>query len=79
MERFADELDLRDATVVVQDWGGPIGLRLAVERPDRIARLVILNTEELGLAGLLRRSGCDSVTESAESIQTSSPATQARY
>ena len=30
----------RDATVVVQDWGGPIGLRLAVERPDRVARLV---------------------------------------
>ena len=44
IERLADELDLRDATVVVQDWGGPIGLRLAVERPDRVARLVILNT-----------------------------------
>jgi len=44
IERFADQLDLRDATVIVQDWGGPIGLRLAVERPDRVARLVILNT-----------------------------------
>ena len=33
IERFADELDLRETTVVVQDWGGPIGLRLAVERP----------------------------------------------
>jgi haloalkane dehalogenase len=42
--RLADELDLRETTVVVQDWGGPIGLRLAVERPDRVARLVILNT-----------------------------------
>jgi haloalkane dehalogenase len=42
--RLADELDLQDATVVVQDWGGPIGLRLAVERPDRIAKLVIMNT-----------------------------------
>lgn len=42
--RLADELDLRDATVVVQDWGGPVGLRLAVERPDRIGRLVIMNT-----------------------------------
>jgi haloalkane dehalogenase len=39
-----DALDLRDATVVVQDWGGPIGLRWAVEHADRIARLVILNT-----------------------------------
>jgi len=39
-----DELDLRDATVVVHDWGGPIGLRLAVEHPDRIARMVVLDT-----------------------------------
>ena len=44
IERLADELDLRGATVVVQDWGGPIGLRLAVEHPDRVARLVVLNT-----------------------------------
>jgi haloalkane dehalogenase len=44
IERLADELDLRETTVVVQDWGGPIGLRLAVEHPDRVARLVILNT-----------------------------------
>jgi haloalkane dehalogenase len=44
IERLADELDLREATVVVQDWGGPIGLRLAVERPDLVARLVVLNT-----------------------------------
>jgi haloalkane dehalogenase len=37
-------LDLRDATVVVQDWGGPVGLRWAVENADRVARLAILNT-----------------------------------
>jgi haloalkane dehalogenase len=37
-------LDLSDATVVVQDWGGPIGLRWAVENADRVDRLVILNT-----------------------------------
>src|SRR5215211_4440500 len=37
-------LDLRGATVVVQDWGGPIGLRWAVENADRVARLAILNT-----------------------------------
>ena len=42
--RLVEELDLRDLTVVVQDWGGPIGLRLAVEHPDRVARLVIMNT-----------------------------------
>ena len=38
------ELDLNDVTVVVHDWGGPIGLRLAVEHTDRIARMVILDT-----------------------------------
>ncbi len=37
-------LDLRRATVVVQDWGGPIGLRWAVENADRVDRLVIMNT-----------------------------------
>jgi haloalkane dehalogenase len=42
--RLLDGLDLRDATVVVQDWGGPVGLRWAVENPDRVARLAILNT-----------------------------------
>ena len=39
-----DELDLRDATLVVHDWGGPIGLRVAVEQPDRVARLVAMDT-----------------------------------
>ena len=41
---LVDELDLRDVTVVVHDWGGPIGLRAAVERPERIARIVALDT-----------------------------------
>jgi haloalkane dehalogenase len=44
VERFVEELDLRRATVVVHDWGGPIGFRLAVEHPDRFERLVVLNT-----------------------------------
>jgi haloalkane dehalogenase len=37
-------LDLSDAVVVVQDWGGPIGLRWAVENAERVGALVILNT-----------------------------------
>ncbi len=44
MAKLLESLDLQDATAVVQDWGGPIGLRIAVEHPDRFARLVILNT-----------------------------------
>jgi haloalkane dehalogenase len=39
-----DQLDLENVTVVVQDWGGPIGLRWAVQHADQVARLVILNT-----------------------------------
>jgi len=39
-----EDLDLRGATIVVHDWGGPIGLRLAVEHPERIERIVILDT-----------------------------------
>jgi haloalkane dehalogenase len=39
-----DDLDLRGATIVVHDWGGPIGLRLAVEHAERIDRIVILDT-----------------------------------
>ena len=71
IEGLADELDLRDTTVVVQDWGGPIGLRLAVERPDRVGRLVILNTgvgagrapspEWLRFRDFVRRVGADLV------------------
>ncbi len=38
------ELDVRGATIVVHDWGGPIGLRLAVEHAERIDRIVILDT-----------------------------------
>jgi haloalkane dehalogenase len=39
------ELDLRDAIVVVQDWGGPIGLSWGVlESPDRVGAIVIMNT-----------------------------------
>lgn len=39
-----EDLDVQGATVVVHDWGGPIGLRLAVEQAQRIERLVIMDT-----------------------------------
>ncbi len=44
IERFVVALDLRELTVVVQDWGGPIGLGVAARHRDRVARLVVLNT-----------------------------------
>ncbi len=39
-----DVLDLRDITLVGQDWGGLLGLRLVAEHPDRFARVVASNT-----------------------------------
>ncbi len=43
--RFLIEgLDLQETTLVVHDWGGPIGLRQVADMPDRFSRLVILNT-----------------------------------
>lgn len=39
-----ETLDLEAITLVVHDWGGPIGLRQAVDLPERFDRLVILNT-----------------------------------
>ncbi|OBK21378.1 alpha/beta hydrolase [Mycobacterium asiaticum] len=42
--KVLNAVDLHDATVVVQDWGGPIGLRWAVENADRVGALMIMNT-----------------------------------
>lgn len=44
MVGFLDALGLNDITLVCQDWGGLIGLRIAAEMPERFARLVIMNT-----------------------------------
>jgi haloalkane dehalogenase len=42
--RFIEALDLQRITLVVQDWGGLLGLTLPMEYTDRIDRLVIMNT-----------------------------------
>jgi haloalkane dehalogenase len=44
VSRHLEQVELADVTVVVQDWGGPIGLRWAVEHEQQVGRLVILNT-----------------------------------
>ncbi|MGN6679655.1 MAG: alpha/beta fold hydrolase [Streptosporangiaceae bacterium] len=43
-DALLESLDLRGATVVPQDWGGPIGLSWAAAHPDRVDRLFVLNT-----------------------------------
>ncbi len=44
MRGLIEALDLRGVTLVCQDWGGLIGLRLVAEHPDRFARVVAANT-----------------------------------
>lgn len=44
LEALVLALDLERITLVVHDWGGPIGLGLALRQPRRIARLCVLNT-----------------------------------
>ena len=41
---FIERLDLRNVTLVVQDWGGLLGLTIPVDMPERISRLLIMNT-----------------------------------
>jgi haloalkane dehalogenase len=51
---FLDHLNLERFVLVIQDWGGPIGLSLAVEQPERVAGLVIANTWCWPLGGDVR-------------------------
>jgi haloalkane dehalogenase len=44
LERFAEQLGLDQLTIMVQDWGGPIGLGFAERRPEHVSRLIIGNT-----------------------------------
>lgn len=44
MTSWVEALDLRDVTLVCQDWGGLIGLRVVADRPERFARVVAANT-----------------------------------
>ena len=43
MKAFLEATDLRDVTLVAQDWGSLIGLRLAMENASRFGRIVIAN------------------------------------
>jgi pimeloyl-ACP methyl ester carboxylesterase len=46
--QFVERMDLRNVLLVVQDWGGILGLTLPMERPERYTRLLVMNTA-LGL------------------------------
>jgi haloalkane dehalogenase len=42
--RLLDSLELSEITLVVGDWGGPIGLSYAISHPDKVTNIVITNT-----------------------------------
>jgi haloalkane dehalogenase len=71
MKAVLERLDLRDITLVCQDWGGLIGLRLAAENPDHFARIVAANTalptgeHDLGEAFMAWRKFSQTVPEFA--------------
>lgn len=44
LHALIEKLDLQDATMVVHDWGGPIGLRVSTEAPERFPRIVMMDT-----------------------------------
>jgi haloalkane dehalogenase len=44
LETLLLHLDLHDITLVLHDWGGPVGLGVATRHPERIKRLVLMNT-----------------------------------
>jgi pimeloyl-ACP methyl ester carboxylesterase len=43
IERFTDEIGLDRYSLVVQDYGGPVGMRLAIRRPERLTALIVHN------------------------------------
>lgn len=56
LERFVLALDLRDVTLVMHDFGGPVGMGLAARHPDRIRRVVSINgPTPFGQASLVER------------------------
>jgi len=61
LEQLVLALDLRDVTLMVQDWGGPIGLGVAGRHPERIHALVIGNSWAWPENGNPKKEGFSSV------------------
>jgi haloalkane dehalogenase len=68
IENLVEALSLSSMTLVVHDWGGPIGLRFAVEHEDLVDRLVILDT---GIGG--GRAPSDTWLRFREVVRTMGP------
>lgn len=51
VEAFVGALELSDITLMVNDWGGPIGLSVAAAHSDRFSRLIVANSWAWPIAG----------------------------
>ena len=88
---FVKSLDLHDMTLVVQDWGGLLGLTLPMAMPQRFTRLIVMNTAlgtgdvPLGEGFTAWRAYCDAHPDldiaalMKRSVPTLSPAEAAAY
>lgn len=52
VERLCERHSLQNITLIMHDWGGPIGLGYAVRRPETVSRLVLLNTVGFSLPSI---------------------------
>ena len=84
---FVDALDLQKITLVVHDWGGAIGMGMAIARPERISRIVVMNTAAFfvprlpfriaicrnGLVGEFITRGLNGFARAATTMTTTTP------
>jgi haloalkane dehalogenase len=54
LEQFIDQLKLTNITLVVQDWGGPIGMSYAIQYPKNIRNIIVLNSWMWPVKGIPR-------------------------
>jgi haloalkane dehalogenase len=54
LERFVEQLELSDLTIMVQDWGGPVGLGFAGRQPGLVRGFIIGNSFAWPLSGIPR-------------------------
>jgi len=55
MNEFVQKMDLNNTTIMVQDWGGPIGFNIAINQPERIKSFVIGDTWAWGVERMSHR------------------------
>jgi pimeloyl-ACP methyl ester carboxylesterase len=87
IEHWTDVIGLRDYALYLQDFGGPIGLRLAARRPERVRALVIQNANAYeegisqGVRDVVLRAYTDSSPEVVSKLRTlfELPATKRQY